>query len=265
LTRVEARRPDLRFPLPEDFARRLTGRKIVALDRRAKYLTAKLDDGHMLLMHLGMSGRFSIAGGSGPVGKFVHTAVAAGQAEGKHDHVVFETGSGARIVYTDHRRFGMMDVFDPAKGHRLLDGLGPEPLDPLFSGPALLAAVKGKRTPAKSALLDQTIVAGLGNIYVCEALHRARVAPGRLAGTLGLARCTRLVSSIRDVLSEAIDAGGSTLRDYRQAGGDLGYFQHAFRVYGREGAACPAPKCRGTIGRTVQSGRSTFACPVCQR
>jgi formamidopyrimidine-DNA glycosylase len=263
LTHVEARRPDLRFPLPLGFAARLTGRQVQRLTRRAKYLLADLDGGEVLLMHLGMSGRFTIGGAL--LGEFTHAAAVSPDGFGAHDHIVFETSAGARIVYADHRRFGMMDLFSHNEGHRLLNALGPEPLSAAFTADSLAASLTGKRTPIKAALLDQTVVAGLGNIYVCEALNRAGVSPTRLADKVDLKRCTRLVPEIKAVLSEAIDAGGSTLRDYRQAGGDLGYFQHSFRVYDRAEEPCPAPSCGGTIKRIVQSGRSTFYCPRCQR
>lgn len=263
LTHVEARRPDLRFPLPHGFAQRLAGRRVERLRRRAKYLLADLDGGEVLLMHLGMSGRFTIGGAL--LGDFVHASAVSADGLGAHDHIVFETSAGARIVYADHRRFGMMDLFGHNEGHKLLDALGPEPLGPEFSSGVLAEKLAGKKTPIKAALLDQTIVAGLGNIYVCEALHRSGISPKRLAYLVDGKRCARLVPEIKAVLQEAIDAGGSTLRDYRQAGGDLGYFQHSFRVYDREGEPCPTAGCRGTIKRIVQSGRSTFYCPRCQR
>jgi formamidopyrimidine-DNA glycosylase len=262
-THVEARRPDLRFPLPDGFAQRLTGRRVVRLSRRAKYILADMEGGEVLLMHLGMSGRFTIGGAM--VGDFVHAAAVTEDGLGPHDHVVFETSAGARIVYADHRRFGMMDLYAHNQGHRLLDSIGPEPLSAGFTGSALRDVLTGKKTPIKAALLDQTIVAGLGNIYVCEALHRAGLSPTRIASRVDAARCERLVPEIKAVLSEAIEAGGSTLRDFRQAGGDLGYFQHSFRVYGREGEACPRDKCSGTVKRIVQSGRSTFYCSKCQK
>jgi formamidopyrimidine-DNA glycosylase len=263
LTHVEARRPDLRFPLPDGFAKRLAGRRVERLRRRAKYLLADLDGGEVLLMHLGMSGRFTIGGAQ--IGEFTHSAATTADGFGAHDHIVFETSAGARIVYADHRRFGMMDLFGHNEGHKLIDALGPEPLGAEFTCAALAARLEGKRTPIKAALLDQSIVAGLGNIYVCEALHRSGISPKRLAHRVDAKRCVTLVPEIRAVLQEAIDAGGSTLRDFRQAGGDLGYFQHSFRVYDREGEACPTRGCGGTIKRIVQSGRSTFYCAKCQR
>lgn len=262
-THVEARRPDLRFPLPQAFARRLTGRRIERLRRRAKYLLADLDGGEVLLMHLGMSGRFTISGAQ--LGEFVHSTPVSADGMGTHDHIVFETTAGARIVYADHRRFGMMDLFGHNEGHKLIDALGPEPLGSGFTPEVLAEKLSGKKTPIKAALLDQTVVAGLGNIYVCEALHRAGISPNRLAYLVDGKRCARLVPEIKAVLQEAIEAGGSSLRDFKQASGDLGYFQHSFRVYDQAGEACPAPRCGGTIKRIVQSGRSTFYCPKCQR
>jgi formamidopyrimidine-DNA glycosylase len=262
-THVEARRPDLRFPFPSGFAARLRGRRVTRLSRRAKYLLAELDGGEVLLMHLGMSGRFTIGGAM--LGAFTHAAAVTSDGLGAHDHVVFETSAGARIVYADHRRFGMMDLYSHNEGHRLLNALGPEPLSASFTAETLAASLDGKRTPIKAALLDQTIVAGLGNIYVCEALHRSGVSPKRLAHRVETKHCARLVPEIKAVLQEAIDAGGSTLRDFRQAGGDLGYFQHSFRVYDRAGDPCPTPRCSGAVTRIVQSGRSTFYCPKCQR
>jgi formamidopyrimidine-DNA glycosylase len=256
LVRVEARRPDLRIAFPPHFAERLTGRRIEKLRRRAKYLLAYLDRDEILLIHLGMSGRFFVD---------LHRANSTGL--GAHDHVMFETDRGARIVYSDHRRFGLMTLLptDELQSHKLLKGLGPEPLTADFSAAHLTAALSGKKTPIKSALLDQRVVAGLGNIYVCEALFRAGISPKRLAARVGGDQAKRLVVSIRAVLDDAIAAGGSTLRDYRQADGELGYFQHRFRVYDREGERCTKRGCRGRIKRIVQSGRSTFFCPVCQR
>jgi formamidopyrimidine-DNA glycosylase len=260
LRRVVARRPDLRFPLPERFAERLTGRSVRRLERRAKYLLAHLDGGEVLIMHLGMSGRFSIDGAT--PGAFVHS----GATNGKHDHIVFETDQGARITFTDHRRFGMMDLFPEAEiaTYKYLASLGPEPLSEDFSAGYLAGALKGKKTPIKSALLDQTVVAGLGNIYVCEALFRAGISPRRRASTVGLERARRLVPEIKSVLSDAIRDGGSTLRDYKKTSGELGYFQTRFRVYDREGEPCMRRGCEGRIVRIVQSGRSTYFCRKCQ-
>ena len=261
IARADVNRPDLRWPFPENMAQRLTGQKIVALRRRSKYILADLKSGETLLIHLGMSGRMLISGD--PLGQFVHDHPAAE----KHDHVVLHMQNGARITFNDPRRFGAMDLMDTATAdsHKLLAVLGPEPLGNDFNEPYLVAAFKGKNTPVKSALLDQRIVAGLGNIYVCEALYRAHISPKRRAGQLSARRVASLVPVIRQVLADAIKAGGSSLRDFRQADGELGYFQHSFDVYGREGAPCRTPDCTGTIARLVQSGRSSFYCPQCQR
>ena len=254
-------RPDLRWPFPVDFANRLAGRMVERLRRRSKYILADLDQGESLLIHLGMSGRMTVSGD--PLGQFVHDHAAAE----KHDHVILDMDNGARITFNDPRRFGAMDLLPTAAAdtHPLLARLGPEPLGNSFDETYLVAALKGRNTPIKSALLDQRVVAGLGNIYVCEALFRAHIAPTRKAGQVGAARVASLVPIIRTVLGEAIAAGGSSLKDFRQASGELGYFQHAFDVYGREGAPCHTPGCSGTIRRTVQSGRSSFHCPQCQR
>ena len=265
--RVQVRRADLRKPFPERFAARLTGRRIVRLRRRAKYLLLDLDGGETLIVHLGMSGRLTIHGAKAHAkpGGFHHKAPDDGSGQGKHDHVVFETGEGTRIVFTDHRRFGLMTIAETAAldAHPLFAGIGPEPLDDAFTPAVLSAALKGKRTPIKSALLDQRVVAGLGNIYVCEALFRARISPKRLAKTVAGERCEKLVPAIKAVLKDAIKAGGSSLRDYAKADGELGYFQHRFAVYDREGKPCPA--CRGIVKRIGQAGRSTFYCPSCQK
>lgn len=254
-------RPDLRWPFPADMAARLTGRRVLRLRRRSKYILTDLDSGETLLIHLGMSGRMLVSGD--PLGRFVHDHPAAE----KHDHVVLDMDNGARITFNDPRRFGAMDLLETATAdqHKLLALIGPEPLGNDFSEPYLVAAFKGRNTPVKSALLDQRIVAGLGNIYVCEALFRARISPRRKAGQIAAARVAGLVPVIRQVLAEAIEAGGSSLRDFRQADGELGYFQHSFDAYGREGEPCRAEGCTGTIARIVQSGRSSFYCPLCQR
>jgi formamidopyrimidine-DNA glycosylase len=269
LTRVEARRADLRIAFPSGFVERLTGRSVARIRRRAKYLLLDLDSGETLVMHLGMSGRLTIHGAKAAVkpGRFHHKAAEDGSGEGKHDHVVFETEEGTRIVFTDHRRFGLMALTETSEleNDKLFEGLGPEPLDDAFTPPVLSAKLKAKRTPIKAALLDQRVVAGLGNIYVCEALFRARISPKRLANTVAGERATKLVPAIKAVLREAIAAGGSSLRDYARADGELGYFQHHFAVYDREGAPCPGRDCKGKIKRIVQSGRSTFYCPPCQR
>ena len=255
LTRVEARRPDLRFPLPPGFAERLTGARIVKVDRRAKYLLIRMAGGAVLLMHLGMSGRFI----TGP-----HNRV---PPLGTHDHLVFDTDDGTRVVFHDPRRFGMADLIDPADeaSHRLLAGLGPEPLDAAFTVEHLATGLAGRRTPMKAALLDQHLVAGLGNIYVCEALYRARISPRRQARNVGRARIGRLHEAIQAVLGDAIDSGGSSLRDFIRIDGGLGYFQHRFDVYDRTGEPCRTPQCPGTVSRIVQSNRSSFYCPRCQR
>ncbi len=269
---AEQRRPDLRWPLPERFAERLTGRHVGALRRRSKYLLVDLDADaagapETLIIHLGMSGRISIieadAAGPAPLG---NTALASG-GTAAHDHVSLTTEAGHRIVYNDPRRFGAMDLWptDRLEEHRLLAGLGPEPLSNAFSGETLAAALAGRQTPIKAALLDQRTVAGLGNIYVCEALNRAGIHPRRIAGSISRTRIERLAGAIRETLQDAIAAGGSSLRDYRQADGELGYFQHSFRVYGREGEPCPCGVAGARILRIVQSGRSTFYCSRCQR
>lgn len=265
IARALVNRPDLRWPFPANMADRLTGRRVERLGRRSKYILADLDSGETLIIHLGMSGRMIVSGGQPrhAPGQFHHAHPAAE----KHDHVILETADGARVTFNDARRFGAMDLAatDAIDEHWLLAGIGPEPLGNAFDAVHLAAAFKGRRTPVKAALLDQKTVAGLGNIYVCEALHRAGISPRRHAGRIGRARIETLTRDIRDVLNEAIDAGGSSLRDYRQADGDLGYFQHRFRVYGREGEPCQTPDCQGIIRRIVQSGRSSFYCPVCQR
>ncbi|WP_104019758.1 bifunctional DNA-formamidopyrimidine glycosylase/DNA-(apurinic or apyrimidinic site) lyase [Roseovarius nitratireducens] len=261
IARARVNRPDLRWPFPPDMAARLTGARVLALRRRSKYLLADLSTGETLLVHLGMSGRMLVSGDT--LGRFVHDH----PAPEKHDHVVIDMENRARITFNDPRRFGAMDLMATAvvEAHPLLARLGPEPLGNAFHETHLTAALAGRRTPVKAALLDQRIVAGLGNIYACEALFRARISPRRLAGNLGPRRIARLVPAIRDVLRDAIAAGGSSLRDYRQADGELGYFQHAFDVYGREGAPCHGPGCDAQIARIVQSARSSFYCPRCQR
>ena len=276
LVRVEQRRGDLRFPFPERFAERLTGRRIVALRRRAKYLMTELDDAHVLLLHLGMSGSFRVEMGGAEDGAASVGGDALYYRSGKdaaHDHIVLHLEGGGRVVYNDPRRFGFMLLVAPddLAAHPLLAGLGPEPTGNEFSAEALAGRLVGRAAPLKAALLDQTLIAGLGNIYVCEALWRAGLSPRRAAGSLvrrdgrPTERLVRLVAAIRAVIAEAIEAGGSSLRDYVQANGELGLFQHRFAVYDREGEPCPRPGCRGIVKRVVQSGRSTFYCPVCQR
>lgn len=266
IARAHVNRPDLRWPFPPDMVVRLTGARVERLRRRSKYILADLDRGETLIVHLGMSGRMVVSapGGAAEVpGRFHH----AHPAPEKHDHVVLDTEAGARITFNDPRRFGAMDLVETARSedHWLLAGLGPEPLGNGFTAPYFAARLKGRKMPVKTALLDQRIVAGLGNIYVCEALHRAGISPLRPAGRISKPRLERLVPIIRDVLREAIEAGGSSLRDFRQADGDLGYFQHSFRAYGREGLPCQTPGCQGKIRRKVQSGRSSFYCATCQR
>ena len=253
-------RPDLRWPLPARMSDRLTGATVTALRRRSKYILADLDTGETLLSHLGMSGRMLVSGQT--IGTFHHEHPAAQ----KHDHVVFDMANGTRVTFNDARRFGAMDLMATlnADQHPLLAKLGPEPLGNAFDDAYLAQRLSGRMTPIKSALLDQSVIAGLGNIYVCETLFRARISPLRLAASLTTAETLALVPIIREVLTEAILAGGSSLRDYRQTDGELGYFQHRFAVYDHEGDPCPAPDCPGVVTRTVQSGRSSFYCPTCQ-
>lgn len=265
LARVEARRPDLRFAFPDGFVQRLIGARIERLERRGKYLIAPTDRGESLIMHLGMTGRFTVEGQGRVVrpGDFVMAA----EPDPKHAHVVFETEPGDVITYHDPRRFGFMGLADSAEldAHPWFAGMGPEPLSDAFNGAQLLAAFKDRKQGPKTLLLDQRIVAGLGNIYVCEALHRARISPFKPAGRISRPKVEALVPIIKAVLAEAIEAGGSTLRDYAGADGALGYFQHNFQVYDREDHPCPRPDCSGVIARQVQAGRSTFYCPVCQK
>ncbi|WP_036242237.1 bifunctional DNA-formamidopyrimidine glycosylase/DNA-(apurinic or apyrimidinic site) lyase [Mesorhizobium sp. STM 4661] len=274
IARVEARRPDLRFPFPERFSERLTGKTITALGRRAKYLTMHLDGGPVLICHLGMSGSFRIetADSSDLPGVFYHER----SKSAAHDHVVFDVvspeGGRSRVIFNDPRRFGFM-LF--AEGlvdtHPMLAGLGVEPTGNALDGALLASLLKGRRSPLKAALLDQRLIAGLGNIYVSEALWRAGLSPLREAGTIAKAgkkageQAERLAAAIRSVIADAIAAGGSSLRDYMQTDGSMGYFQHSFAVYDREGEPCSKPGCGGHIERIVQSGRSTFYCRTCQR
>ena len=264
LTRVEARRPDLRFAFPEGFVQTLSGATILSLDRRAKYLLAPLDRGLTLVMHLGMSGRFEIAQPEGTIrpGEFHY----APDPNPKHAHVVFETEAGGRVTYYDPRRFGFMGLIETGAvaDHPWFAAMGPEPLSEAFDANRLVAAFKGRKQGPKTLLLDQRTVAGLGNIYVCEALHRSGISPFRPAGSIARRRLPPLVAHIREILAEAIEAGGSSLKDFAQTDGALGYFQHRFRVYDREGEPCPTPGCCGTIAREVQAGRSTFYCATCQ-
>ena len=267
--KVEVRRGDLRWPLPKDFAKRLEGQKVEGLGRRAKYLLADLSSGEVLLMHLGMSGSFRLRrNGQQFLGDPRYFEQAKDE---KHDHVVFHLSNGATVTFNDPRRFGSMKLVARAKLEQepLLRALGPEPLGNEFDAAMLAKACAGKKTSLKAALGDQRVVAGLGNIYVCEALFRARLSPKRPASTIAgrtgtpNERAEALVDAIKAVLNDAIKAGGSSLRDHRQADGSLGYFQHNFQVYDREGQPCP--HCKGKIKRIVQTGRSTFYCPACQK
>jgi formamidopyrimidine-DNA glycosylase len=268
-TKVEVHRGDLRWPLPKDFVKRLEGKTVTGLGRRAKYLLADLSSGDVLIMHLGMSGSFHVFGGHGDntLGRYYRER----SKHAAHDHIVFHMSSGAIVTFNDPRRFGSMKVVarKDLDAEPLLKGLGPEPLGNEFDAAMLARACKGKKTSLKAALLDQRIVAGLGNIYVCEALYRARLSPKRMASTIatrsGAAneRAARLIEAIKAVLRDAIKAGGSSLRDHRRTDGDLGMFQHHFQVYDREGERCSA--CGGTVKRIVQNGRSTFYCPSCQK
>lgn len=264
LVRVEARRPDLRFPLPDGFVQRLTGARIERLDRRGKYILAPLDRDQTLIMHLGMTGRFEIAGDGArrAPGDFAMAAC----ADPKHAHIVFHTEAGSRVTYFDARRFGFMDLAATPDllEHPRFAGMGPEPLGDAFTADHLARAFAGRRQGAKTLLLDQRVVAGLGNIYVCEALHRAQVSPIKAAEMISRSKLRGIVASVKAILTEALAAGGSTLRDYAGANGALGYFQHRFEAYGREGEACGARGCEGVIERFVQAGRSTFHCPRCQ-
>ncbi len=261
IAQADINRPDLRWPFPDRMAERLVGKRVLGLRRRSKYILVDLDSAETLLIHLGMSGRMLVSGHT--VGEFHHPH----PVPAKHDHVVFHMDDGTRITFNDARRFGAMDLMDTATqdDHWLIRDLGPEPLGNAFNESYLIARLKGRNTPIKSALLDQRIVSGLGNIYVCEVLFRAGIHPACKAGQISAKRAVSLVPLIRDVLSEAIAAGGSSLRDYRQADGELGYFQHVFQVYDREGDPCVTPGCDREINRIVQSGRSSFFCPQCQR
>lgn len=258
---AQVNRPDLRWPFPERMSERLTGQTVTALRRRSKYILADLSGGETLIIHLGMSGRMLISGVQ--QGQFHHEH----PAPAKHDHVVLDMSGGARVTFNDARRFGAMDLAqtESVEAHWLIKEIGPEPLGNSFDDAHLVGRFKGRNTPVKSALLDQRIVAGLGNIYVCEVLFRAGIHPARKAGAISEKRVAALVPIIRDVLNEAIEAGGSSLKDYRQADGELGYFQHAFKVYDQEGETCANQDCDASIRRIVQSGRSSFFCPKCQR
>src|SRR6516164_1501212 len=279
IVQAEARRKNLRFPFQKDFSARLNGQTVTGLGRRAKYLMADLGSGDVLLMHLGMSGSFRVRkpDEARTPGEFHHPR----GKDAAHDHVVFHMSSGADIVFNDPRRFGYMKIIarHAIDAEPLLRGLGPEPLGNEFDATMLAHACAGKKTSLKAALLDQRVVAGLGNIYVCEALFRAHLSPRRRASTLvtkagqrkGVAggeptdHAKRLVAAIHAVLNDAIKAGGSSLRDHRQTSGELGYFQHSFKVYDREGEKCQTPACGGVVRRSTQNGRSTFWCPKCQK
>lgn len=274
--RVEQHRPDLRFPLPKDFAERLRGRRVERLERRAKYLLAHLSGGNVLLMHLGMTGCFTVHVGMSarhePHGKRARGGI-GDNSRGKHDHVVFHMQHDGTVTYTDPRRFGFMLLIPETElgEHPMLRALGVEPLGNELTPDYLASRARGKKVALKPLLADQRIIAGVGNIYACEALYRARLSPKRPAATLATKagrptqRAHDLVAAVRAVLEDAIKAGGSTLRDYRHADGALGEFQHTFAVYGREGKPCPRKGCGGTVRRIVQAGRSTFYCPRCQR
>jgi formamidopyrimidine-DNA glycosylase len=275
ITAVEQRRPDLRFPFPEHFAERLRGRRIASVGRRAKYLLVQLDDGLVLICHLGMSGSFRVESSQAEdiPGVFRH----ARSKDQAHDHVVFHLerpdGERVKVIFNDPRRFGFMLLADYARlgEHPLLAGLGVEPTGNALDGALLSDLLRGRRTPLKAALLDQRLIAGLGNIYVSEALWRAGLSPRRMAGSIAAKpgkaslRSERLATAIRETIADAVEAGGSSLRDYVRADGSLGYFQHSFSVYDREGEPCKRAGCEGRIARIVQAGRSTFYCPVCQR
>ncbi len=271
ILKAEARRKDLRFPFQKDFTARLQGQTVTGLGRRAKYLMADLTSGDVLLMHLGMSGSFRVLKGEGSStpGEFHYPR----SEDRAHDHVVFHMSSGASVVFNDPRRFGYMKIIarNEIDEEPLLQGLGPEPLGNEFDADLLARACHNKKTSLKAALLDQRVVAGLGNIYVCEALYRAHLSPRRLAATLSTKKrettdhARLLVEEIHTVLNQAIKAGGSSLRDHRQTSGELGYFQHSFQVYDREGEKCQTPRCGGIIRRFNQNGRSTFWCPKCQK
>ena len=269
--KVDVNRPDLRWPLPKDFKARLQGKTVTGLGRRAKYLLADLSSGDVLLMHLGMSGSFHVfrEDGGKKLARYHHER----EPHAAHDHVVFHMSSGAIVTFNDPRRFGSMKIVPRSKldAEPLLARLGPEPLGNAFDAAMLAAACMGKKTSLKAALSDQRVVAGLGNIYVCEALYRARLSPKRIAATIATKtgapneRAERLVEGIKAVLNDAIRDGGSSLRDHRLTDGELGMFQHRFRVYDREGEKCPTRGCGGTVKRIVQNGRSTFYCPACQK
>ena len=257
IVRLQQRRKDLRIPMPAKFASKVEGRTVRAIDRRAKYLLIRLDDGQTLIAHLGMSGRMTLH----------DAASAAAHPLDRHDHVVFDVEDGWQVRFNDARRFGMMLLVadDAVPRHKFFKGLGPEPLDATFDGPALAERLAGRKTPIKAALLDQKTLVGVGNIYACEALFLAGISPRRSAHTVQGERAMKLANAIKHVLARSIDDGGSTLRDHVQPGGELGYFQTRFNVYDRAGIACPTRGCGDTVRRLVQAGRSTFYCARCQR
>lgn len=264
LSRVLHRRPDLRFPFPDRLAERLNGATVLKVDRRAKYLLMPLSTGETWITHLGMTGRFTLDGD--PLGRFEDVV----PTHGVHEHFVAcadLNGTLTRLGYADPRRFGFMGLIDTdqVEDHPWFKGLGPEPLGNSFSATHLAEAFSGRKQNIKVSLLDQRIVAGLGNIYVCEALYRARISPETPAGKLSKPKLERLATEVRNVLNDAIRAGGSTLKDFANVEGGQGYFQHSFDVYGREGEPCRTEGCKGVIGRIVQGGRSTFFCPKCQK
>jgi formamidopyrimidine-DNA glycosylase len=261
IVRAEVNRPDLRWRFPSDMAQRLTGARVVRLRRRSKYILLDLDSKETLIVHLGMSGRMLVSGQQ--IGEFYQEH----PAPEKHDHVVFHMENDTRVTFNDARRFGAMDLAPTAEveAHKMLSSLGPEPLSNYLNDTYLVAALAGRNAPIKTALLDQRLIAGLGNIYVCEVLFRAKISPMCKAKDLSKEQVSTLVPIIRTVLEEAIEAGGSSLKDYRQTGGELGYFQHSFHVYDRESQPCTNAGCGGTIARVSQSGRSSFYCPTCQR
>lgn len=252
-SKITLRRKNLRFPFADNFIETLSHKEILRIHRRAKYLLLTLQDGTVMIGHLGMSGSFRIE--HGPIDTL-----------DKHDHIVFETAKGITVRYHDPRRFGFMLLTreEELDQHPQLKDIGPEPLGNAFNGPVLMDRIARRKSPIKTALLDQKVVAGVGNIYACEALHRSSISPERQASSIQGAQADRLVDAVRSVLEDAIRAGGSTLRNYSTTTGELGYFQHRFKVYGREKEACPTEKCTGTIQRITQSGRSTFYCPSCQ-
>jgi len=264
---ADIRRPDLRWPFPENMSQRLSGAKILRLHRRSKYILCDLDGGETLLIHLGMSGRMTISHVGNESDDLLGNFQYKPSTPAKHDHVILDMMDGTRISFNDTRRFGAMDLIETNNlfNHKLIKLLGPEPLGNEFNSPYLHSKLTGKTAPIKSALLDQRIVSGLGNIYVCESLWRAGINPKRLSGRVSRKKIDVLVPIIRNVLTEAISAGGSSLKDHRQTNGDLGYFQYSFAVYGREGEKCSSANCSELVKRIVQSGRSSFYCAKCQK